>query len=127
MSSYQWVRFETNFPGNLKVLRLVSAKKWQAIAVYSFALAHCGAQGKGGFIPKEALKLIHATPKVARDLVEAGLWEEAPDGWVVHDHDDYNPASQRKLSPSERGKKAANARWHPEDEAPADNVLPFTG
>lgn len=118
----QWIRLETNYPGNLKVLELVSSKKWQAIAVFTFGLAYCGAQEKGGFIPKTALKLIHGTPKTARELVEVGLWEEAPSGWVIPKFESYGPTHEPKLSPSERGKKAANARWHGGETPPPDNV-----
>ena len=55
MSGLKWVRLDTAFPDNQKVLHLVEDNAWRAIANYTFGLAYSGRQGNDGFIPKPAL------------------------------------------------------------------------
>ena len=69
--------------------------------LYVASLTYSGGQLTDGFIPLGALKLLGAMALVddvaacANRLVECGLWEEADDGYVIHDYHDYNPSSAK--------------------------------
>ena len=89
--SLPWVRLDSTFPANVKVLQLIDAKKHRAINLYTFGLAWSGHQGTDGFIPTYALRMIHGTKADADALVEVGLWDAYDNGWRVHDWDTYQP------------------------------------
>ena len=110
-----WVRLDTQFPHNPKVLALAEDKKWRAIAVYLCSLSYSGAHGTDGFIPPGALNFIHATKADARQLVAVGLWHEDGPGWQIPDWSQYQPTSKENEERRERARKAAWKRWHPED------------
>jgi hypothetical protein len=46
---------------------------------------------------------------IAAELIKAGLWEPAEDGWRLHDWQDYNPPAetveQRRKSARERQRR----------------------
>jgi hypothetical protein len=107
----QWVRLDTSFPQNPKVLSLIQAKKHAAIVAYMSSLAYSGAQETDGFIPKTALIFIHGTPKIAADLVAAGLWDPMPEGFGIHGWDEYQPSREEAKMRADKGRKAALARW----------------
>jgi hypothetical protein len=71
-----------------------------------------------GLIPKEVADSI-ASPKIWKRLCDAGLLEDRPDGWQIHDFLDWNPSRQEVTAERERvreikskaGKAGASARW----------------
>lgn len=107
----QWVRLETSFPSNPKVLELILAKKHAAIVTYVSSLAYSGAHETDGFIPKTALPFVHGTPKIAAVLVGVGLWDEMPTGFAIHGWEEYQPSREEAKARSNKGRKAALARW----------------
>lgn len=109
----QWVRLDTGFPQNPKVLMLAEDGKWRAIAVYIGGLAYSGHHGTAGFLPRSCLPFIHGTVKTADDLVSVGLWIPCPGGWDVNGWAEFQPAPPDSEKRREKAKKAANARWHP--------------
>jgi len=114
-----WVRLDTQFPTNPKVLALVEGKKYRAIAVYTCGLSYAGAHGTDGFIPKMALPFVHSTAREAADLVEVGLWHEDKKGWLIHDWADYQQTSVETadtLHAKRVGARKGNCiRWHGHD------------
>lgn len=109
--SLPWVRLDTGFPMNPKVLALVEDKKWRPIVAYISGLAYAGQQGTDGFIPVGALTFIHATTKDAEALVEAGLWRMCPGGWDVNGWAEFQPSNQESQDRKKRAQEAAAARW----------------
>lgn len=111
-----WVRLDTTLPHNHKILALVEAKKHPAALAYVFGLAYSGDQGTDGFIPRVALPFIHATPRIAADLVDVGLWLKDQAGWYVPDWADFQPTASDTddLRAKRRSaSKIANCvRWH---------------
>lgn len=89
-----WVRIDSTFPHNHKILGLLDAKRHKAVNVYVFALAWSGHQETDGVIPTYALPVIHGTRTEAQQLVDAGLWDRYDNGWVIHDWDHYQPSSR---------------------------------
>lgn len=111
MSGLPWVRLDSAFPHNWKILDLIAERKHKAVCVYVFGLSYCGAQGTGGYIPRRALMHLHGGKADAATLVQAGLWEEAEEGWLVHDWDHYQPSVEVGESISERARTAICTRW----------------
>lgn len=102
-----WVRLDSTFPHNRKILELLDAKRHRAALVYVFALAWSGHQSTDGYIPRYALPIIHASRTEARALVDAGLWHEYESGWLINDWDEYQPSKNYR----DQHKRAVCARW----------------
>lgn len=114
-----WVRLDTQFPSNPKVLALAEDRKWRALAVYAFGLSYCGAHGTDGFVPRNALPFVHGTTKEAADLVSVGLWHADRKGWLVNDWADYQQLqadAADALQAKRIGARKGNCyRWHGPD------------
>ena len=106
-----WVRLESQFPQNPKVLALVEDRAWQSLSVYVCGLSYVGAHGTDGFIPRLALPYIHGRPADARKLIEVGLWVECAGGWDVNSWTDFQPTAEEFQKRKDKAKKAAAARW----------------
>lgn len=106
-----WVRLDTNIADHPKMLELVHDKAFQAIAAHHFALGYCGKHGTDGYLSHLALRYVHARPTDAAKLVEVGLWELAPGGWVIHDWADRQVSDEASQRRRERAQKGAAARW----------------
>lgn len=109
--SLPWVRLDTGFPHNPKVLALIAAKKYQAVNLYVFGLAYSGAHGLDGYIPPECLPVLHATRTHAAQLVDAGLWRSAGAGWEINGWDEFQLSSEEHSERKARAKAAAEKRW----------------
>jgi len=106
-----WVRLDTQFPSNPKMLELVAAKQHRAAFVYLCSLAYAGQHGTDGYIPATALPFIHATKHDAKQLVTVGLWHEAPGGWAINGWDEFQVSDEAAKKRRERAQKGAAARW----------------
>lgn len=111
MAGMAWVRLDTAFPMNHKILHLVEDKRWRAIANYTFGLAYAGGQGTDGFIPKSALPFVHGTSREASQLYEVGLWLPSQGGWDVNGWSEFQPSNEENAARSARAKAAAAKRW----------------
>lgn len=111
-----WVRLDTQFPTNPKVLALVEDRKWRALCAFTCSLSYSGAHGTDGFIPRTALPFIHASSREAADLVTVGLWHSDKKGWLINDWADYQQTqseTQDIQSAKRSGAKKGNCiRWH---------------
>lgn len=114
MAGLQWVRLDTAFPSNPKVLALLETKEGHRTAfVYVCALAYAGAHGTDGRIPTSALPFVHGRRSDALRLVEVGLWHDYPDGgWLINGWDEKQVTDEAARLRSQIAKKAAAARWH---------------
>ena len=106
-----WVRVDSAFARNHKIIDLASRRQWQAITAYVCGLGYSAEHGLDGFIPKAAMPFIHATPAVAKQLVNVELWHAVPGGWEVHDWSEYQPTSAETAKRKARAKAAAEMRW----------------
>lgn len=112
MAALTWVRLDCAFPRNHKVLALLLEKNGhRAVLIYTFALTYCGEQGSDGFVPREALPLIHATIRDMRMLTDAGMVVEMAGGWQIPDWAEYQPTSSETTARSERMRELAALRW----------------
>jgi hypothetical protein len=100
-----WVKLDDRFFAHPKVIDLPKDAK----LLFLCGLTHCATQLTDGFISQGAMRLVAATVDVAQghagDLVAAGLWDEVPGGFAVHDYLDYNPSAEQV-----KRERALNAR-----------------
>lgn len=114
-----WVRLDTSFPRNPKILAMLAERDgYRASFVYLCGLAYSGEQGTDGFIPRYALPLLHGRPKDADALTRHRLWHEqrGSAGWTVNDWAEFQQSSaetaERARHARESARKAACSRWH---------------
>jgi hypothetical protein len=110
--SLPWIRLDTQFPHNPKVLLLAESKQWRAVVLYVNGLCYAGGQGTDGYIPRLALPLLHGTKRDAEQLVDVGLWVPNPTGWDIHGWLDKQASSEEHAARKARAKAAAMNRWH---------------
>jgi hypothetical protein len=105
-----WVRLDTQFASNPKIVDLVTAGKWRAAFVYVTSLAYAGSQGTDGYIPENTLFLIHAKRVDAHDLVSVGLWKPSPGGWEINGWDEFQVSDDAARRRRERAQKGGIAK-----------------
>src|SRR3954470_5190002 len=122
-----WLRIDDEFPEHKKVMALKGAgAKW----LHLVALCQSARNLTDGHVDPQRLKVVCAIADVPRaancvkQLVDAGLWVEEGDGYIIKDYLDYNPDAEtvkaKREQRKEAGKKAAQARWggnEPHDES----------
>jgi len=107
-----WVRLDTAFPTNPKLLAMLTEKDGhRAGLVYVCSLGYCGAHGTDGFIPREALPFIHGRSMDAERLVRHGFWRGQPGGWLIHGWDEFQESSTETQERRRRAQAGAAARW----------------
>lgn len=109
-----WVRLETGFPDNPKILGLVGAGQHRAALAYVCSLAWCGRHETDGFIPRAALTYVHARPSDAQHLVTHKLWRDCGEGWLIPDWEDYQRTKHTNDTIKAGKRRAACQRWHPQ-------------
>lgn len=107
-----WIRLDTQFPSNPKILYLIEDKKYRAAFVWAASLAYAGAHGTDGFLPASCLPFLHATKHDARNLVDVGLWLECIGGWEINGWAEFQQSSTETQQRSKRARDAALQRWH---------------
>jgi hypothetical protein len=117
-----WVRLDTGFSQNPKVLTLIEDKKWQAVVVYVASLGYSGQHGTDGFIPGAALPFLHGTKTHANQLVSVGLWTPSSGGYDVHGWSEFQPSDEETKARKARAKAAAELRWARIREASKDHA-----
>jgi hypothetical protein len=105
-----WVRLDTNFASNPKILELLAAKQFRAAFAYVAALAYSGSHGTDGYIQDTALPFIHATKTDAKHLVDVGLWVADPAGWHINGWDEFQVSDEAAKKRRERAQKGGLAR-----------------
>lgn len=83
--------------------KLWGSPKWlgtgpRARALWVSGLSWCMDQLTDGHVPAHVISVLGGTRRDAGDLVRAGLWEEADDGWQFHDWLDYQPSRAQVLA-----------------------------
>ncbi|WP_195173514.1 hypothetical protein [Mycobacteroides abscessus] len=111
----QWVRLDSQFASNPKILYLIEDKKFRAAFVWTASLGYAGTHGTDGFLPKACLPFLHATKADAKALVDVGLWIESPGGWEINGWSEFQPSNEETLERKSRARAAAMKRWHGAD------------
>jgi len=127
-----WARIDDGFDDHPKLLALLDAEEGAVTAVGLWTLcltwAHRNTRKKGktpGLIPAGLPRRFLGVEgrTVAKLLVAHGLWDEVPDGWLIHDFVDYLPSDETREARSAAGKRGAAKRWadkHAQDDGNAE-------
>lgn len=92
-----WVKLDDGFFRNPKVLRVGRDAK----ALYLAGLCYSGSSLTDGFIPTNATRglavdiEIGSPKKAIAQLVDAGLWVEVGDGFMIHDYLEFNQSAEK--------------------------------
>lgn len=107
-----WVRLDTSFPINQKLLAMLKRKDGHRAAfVYLCGLAISGGQGTDGFISSESLMYVHGRNADAELLAEFGFWVPQPGGWLINGWEEFQPSSEENQLRRKRAQAAAESRW----------------
>ena len=107
-----WVRLDTAFPFNQKLLAMLCSKDGhRAALVYICGLSISGGQGSDGFITVESLPICHGRQADADLLVEFGFWIPQPGGWLINGWDEHQPSSEENQLRRKRAQALAELRW----------------
>lgn len=110
-----WVRLDTGFPTNPKILALLKEREGHRAAfVYLSSLAYSGQHGTDGFVSEEALPFVHGRTQDARQLVKVGLWIDQPGGWIVNGWTEKQESTTETQQRRKRAQAAAQSRWDKE-------------
>jgi hypothetical protein len=110
-----WVRLDTAFPSNPKLLAMLPERDgYRAGLVYVCGLSWAGAHGTAGFITNEALPFIHARQAEVERLVRHGFWLPEHGGLLVNGWAEFQSAGDEELARRDKARKAAKARWDKE-------------
>ena len=60
--------------------------------------------------------MFHMTKREADQLAEVGLWLPSDGGWDINGWAEYQPTSDEMRVRSDKARKAAAKRWHPNQE-----------
>lgn len=77
-----WLKLYDDLPEHPKVVGL----NHRTFRAHIEALCYASRNLTDGFVPSSVLRRLHADKNVARALVDAGLWEENPHGYVIHNY-----------------------------------------
>lgn len=139
-----WVRLDTSMPDHPKIIALCSRGNTGMAAAFLWvcSLAYAGKHGTDGLITRAVLPRINGKAALAVLLVEYRLWETHPDGWRIHDYEEYQmllvtevsmrqiasiggAAAAARMTPeqrSDRARKAAAARWNGHGPPPTQDA-----
>jgi hypothetical protein len=107
-----WVRLDTAFPYNQKLLAMLHRKDGHRAAfVYVCALSISGGQGADGFITVESLPFTHGRTADADLLVEFGFWIPQPGGWLINGWDEFQQSTEETQLRRKRAQALAETRW----------------
>lgn len=117
--SLAWVRLDTAFPSNPKLLAMIGEREGhRAACVYLCSLAYAGGHGTDGFIPREALPFIHGRMADANRLVMHGFWLPQPGGWLINSWDEKQVSDAETQARRKKAQNAAYVRWHGKEDQP---------
>ena len=108
-----WVRLDTAFPYNQKLLAMLRRKDGHRAAfVYVCGLSVSGGQGSDGFVSEESLPFAHGRNADAALLVEFGFWVPQPGGWLINGWEEFQQSSEETRLRRKRAQAAAEVRWN---------------
>lgn len=118
----EWARIDVNFLRHPQVDTLPKTVKVDYLALILYAQEH----ETDGDIPKACLKWCDVTAKAVAQMEAAGLITQTDAGWHItgflnHQRSRDEMETARKVA-SEKGRKAARARWDGGQRAPLEAV-----
>lgn len=111
MAGLQWIRLDTSFPDNAKIMDLVDRNQHRVVVAHISMMCHVGKTGTDGYFAEGALRRYAITKKDAHTAADSGLWIPSPNGWAINDWGDYNLADEAARKRSDKARNAARKRW----------------
>lgn len=119
MAGPTWVRLDTGYFTNPKILRAGSDASLLHLAAICYLGSH---ELDAGVLPAEAVDLVASSVRIKRPndvvarLVAQGLWHDHPDGWLVHHYDVMN-GENSEAAAARRRQRTRRARQRAQQEA----------
>ena len=119
-----WFKVDDGFWSHPKTLALSPS----AIALWVRAGSYCGKHLTDGYVAAAILPMLQADQDAADELIEAGLWTKAPNGYGFHDWEQYQDTREavekRRTAWKERQRKHRSSE---ENASPSssNHSIPF--
>ena len=119
-----WVRLDTAFNDNPKILRLLDERDGhRAALVFVCCLTYSGKHGTDGFIPRNALPFVHGRATDMARLVAVEAMKVVPGGWEVPDWAEFQESNEASKKRREKAQRAAAIRWSKDESRTATRKL----
>jgi len=121
-----WFKVDDGFANSKPVLRIPRRYRAQAIGLWILAGTWSAKELTDGFVPDYVVEELGGTPAMAEQLIKAGLWEKAENGYQFVRWSDYQPTKvevlTRRAQEAERKQRAREAKRNRSDLGIVDNV-----
>lgn len=101
-----WVKIDDQFADHPKIREVGPI----GMAIQVAALCYCNRFLTDGVLKKESAKALVTSltrdKNFVKKMVSAGLWDEHPEGYIIHDYLEYNPSKTEVLDTRERRSEA---------------------
>ena len=101
-----WFKVDDGFWSHPKTAALTDS----SIALWVRAGSYCCQHLTDGFVAAAILHMVRGSDESAAELVESGLWVNAPGGWRFHDWDEYQETSETVKSRREKSRERQRKR-----------------
>ena len=91
-----------------------------ALALWVLAGSYCADHLTDGVVQPSDVGWLGGTDDEVAELVEAGMWDEHPDGWEFHDWEHYQP-SRSKVESRRAAERERVAAWREQQRASKKN------
>jgi len=120
-----WAALADDFHSHPKII----AAGLAATGLYARSLSYCACYLTDGHIPKTWAHAGQSGPKIARRLVQFGLWVETDEGYMIPDYTQFNPTreyvKQQRSDLQEKraaaGRRGALKRWQYKDNTDSND------
>jgi hypothetical protein len=116
--SMPWARLDDMLPVHPKIRALSDS----AFRLYISAICWSSLHRTDGHVPSNQLRFVsdvRRSQQCVEQLLQAGLWETADGGWLIHDYLEYQPSAE-KVRQDREAKRQRQERWRGSRDASHD-------
>jgi len=114
-----WLKTDDRFPEHRKIRRLSDP----AYRLHHTALCACAKDETDGLVTEDDIADMEHGARLRKHvpaLVDRGLWEPVPGGWIIHDFLHYNPSHSKQNERRERDRQRQQ-EWREKKASQRDN------
>lgn len=113
-----YAKFDVGYMDNPKVSAVFDESPL-AVLLHMRSIMYAAQHLTDGVVPRRTvMRMVGAEPADATLLIKHGLWEDRGADVVVHDYLEHQRSSAEAKGAAAKAKKAADARWSAEPDAP---------